>query len=1355
MDVFNQYDVFREKCFNFEEKFKESAFKESALICHPTCEDEIISVCSDEEAKTNGLNICRLSDMLLMSADNETWETFNLIEARKIAAENGFVYLTDLLGEDSFYAEDWMINGQNDQIVVSEEYMREKGKRYAPVTPLTNKVLHFKKMMCPFFWTASEPGKILPLNKDTMKQRLDNYATEALNVLPPLNGEDSIEFKLFDETVEINTVTTRSLKTDVFFAQLDNMLEELSGFSDILEINRYDFSRSEFITDVAVAALNNNGITIDKETFCNNYYYPLLDKSDEELAGIIELSENKPIDCIKIAFVNAVKSEATFEYVYPVSDASEYFKSMHDLEQTDFSGITGDGAEKHKIAYILGHKPSDYAIFAYISKRYPEETANAAKIAEFWGISPVDDDELQRYIFGLYLNNGLYDEDGNFASGLDQAQIIRDELEKVNNKYGFTNTTYIDELNEYIKDIDIKRRSYNGTVFDTPEDMKRAMANELELQSLCINLSALDESELIDLRKHINGITIDEATKAKYLVKVKVALNRCEESMLEQLCLDLPMLNADDAMKLKDTVSNSGYAESVVKPKIADINDRIGAALTEELEKLTANEEKMTDDEIISASEQIKSGRYPAVLAEYYLRKIDGIAEKRIISDIENICSGMENFNMDELKDAKNKLINSGYPEEFTSGVIGQINSLMENYEKNEIAKLFENIDFATAEELDNIKKSIEENNYAPTLLEPYISKIAEREQALLDEELSEMCSGIDDMAQEELDELRAAVNNEDKNYSSSLKEKFLEKITHRECELKNSELAEKCKYIFSMEQEELDELKEILLGDKYDEEITTVYLKKVTEREDELRAAELDKLCEGIDEMDAEALNKLKDDILGNDDYTAISETYIEKIDVCLENLKYAEFNKMLDTVNDMDTEALAEFRAKMESEHEEIGDELYEKSMAKAAERENAIEIEKLDAIIADIDIFDIASTLAAINEIRAGSYKPENKEEYISRLDEKAEELYLAALDSLVENIEECDKAGLIELKKKINDFDCPAEYKAEYIHNVEKHITNLAEKEVREICGDINSLSIKKCLDAMIKIRALSLSDDIRNQYLDSIEAHIMSLREAEQLDFIDHLKKKIKELNVSTVNFLVPSISNLFYPKYDEACKKYVSIGRYELPIFLHENTADCGFTLTTEYFYSINKGIINRKKIDDLVSFQSKKGLVGTSIVATDRNGNTTEIPCSINKNSIDTTAKAMTALVCYIRDKRSAEHMKELLENAANERKDMPVYTAPAAKPEQPATPAAPEEAPAPVVEKVEEAPAAEEAAPVDENDAPEKEEAPAEETKPEEQKSEEPKPEEFKPKFCDQCGAKIVNHTAKFCMECGNKLF
>ena len=91
MDVFNQYDVFKEKCFAFADELENKCFSEAKFICHPTQKNELICRCSDEEAKSNGLNICRYSDMLLMSADNEEWQSFNITRAREIAAENGYV----------------------------------------------------------------------------------------------------------------------------------------------------------------------------------------------------------------------------------------------------------------------------------------------------------------------------------------------------------------------------------------------------------------------------------------------------------------------------------------------------------------------------------------------------------------------------------------------------------------------------------------------------------------------------------------------------------------------------------------------------------------------------------------------------------------------------------------------------------------------------------------------------------------------------------------------------------------------------------------------------------------------------------------------------------------------------------------------------------------------------------------------------------------------------------------------------------------------------------------------------------------------------------------------------------------
>ncbi|MGN0585662.1 MAG: zinc ribbon domain-containing protein, partial [Oscillospiraceae bacterium] len=941
--------------------------------------------------------------------------------------------------------------------------------------------------------------------------------------------------------------------------------------------------------------------------------------------------------------------------------------------------------------------------------------------------------------------------------------------------YGFENTESIRELDEYIIAADLKRRTYNGTVFDTPEDMKRAMANELELQALCVNLGALDEDELRDLAKHINGVTADDATRSKYLVKVKIAQNRVEESMLEQLCLSLPMMDANETVALRNQVANSGYAESVVKPKLADINDHLNATLRAELDNIVSKLDTMTDDAISVAAEAVASDRYPAVLSEHYLRIIENHAENKIKSEIEAVYSNADSLDLAGLKDVKEQLSSERFPKKYTAIFIADIDERIANYEKNEVTKLFENIDFADSDELDKICSIIEERNFSPALLEPYAGRIDARRQEICDEELTAMCSDIENMPQEKLDDIKYAVSSSDK-YSESLVEKVLDRIERRECELKNTELAELCKYIFDMDQDKLDELKNVLTSGKYDESLTSIYLKKVAEREGEIRRSELEELCEGIEELTEEQLLDLRADITGNERFADIAQPYCDKIDTCIENLKYKEFNALLDTVDTMDPDALESFRRDMESRRGELGEDLYARSEERAAARANAIELEKLDAIIADIDSFDVAGATAAINEINAGSFTQEHKAEYVDKLENKINELYTKDLDSFTDGIDDMNKEQLTAVIAKISDYNCPAENKAEYIHKAEKQISSLAEKEIRDICGDISTLSVKKCFDIIIRIRTLSLDDSIKNQYLDSIEAHILALKEEEQRDYLTFLKSKINELNVSTVSFLVPSISNLFYQKYGEASKTYVSSGRYELPIFMHENDASNGFTLTTEYFYYISKGVFNRIKIDELVSFQPKKGLMGTSVIVTERNGNTSEITCAINKQSIDTTTKAMTALISYIKDKRSAERMKELLENAVNERAQdievpkaepvkeaVPVQAAeaPAAEvtaapePEAPAEEIQAETAPEEAVEMPVEVPA-EEAAPAEEVAA---ETAPAEEpaetaTEPTETAAE-PAEEAPKVKFCDQCGAKISSPTAKFCAECGNKLF
>ncbi|MDE6600049.1 MAG: zinc-ribbon domain-containing protein, partial [Oscillospiraceae bacterium] len=215
---------------------------------------------------------------------------------------------------------------------------------------------------------------------------------------------------------------------------------------------------------------------------------------------------------------------------------------------------------------------------------------------------------------------------------------------------------------------------------------------------------------------------------------------------------------------------------------------------------------------------------------------------------------------------------------------------------------------------------------------------------------------------------------------------------------------------------------------------------------------------------------------------------------------------------------------------------------------------------------------------------------------------------------------------------------------------------------------------------------------------------------------------------------------------------------------------------------------------DEIASFQAKKTLMNSVLTAVEKNGDSSELPNSLKKDVIENVAKTLNALVSFIHDRRSAERMKELLENAVQEKAvqaasmatpapapvPAPVPEAPAEEPaanyeaeyrqaEPPHAPAALEEISAPAVddyyeEEVSETESAEdfaepdaeyvaEHAAVPEVTAPEvatleEVTAPAASTEPA------PEPAEVKVKFCDQCGARITSPTAKFCAECGNKL-
>lgn len=1373
MEIIRNYELFKQKCTEFEERFNKLYLANNQLVCHPTIQNLIITPCSDEEARSNGLNICRMSDMMLMSDDANDWQTFVITEARQMAEQNNYVYITDLFLESAFQSEYWMINGKNDTIVVSEEYMREKGKKYAPVTPLTNKVMHFKKSINNFFWQSPSDGKLSIINKSTISKRLDQYAAQVVSHLPDIKNCTNQVFKLFNDEIEVSESSVRQNIFEKLFDIIDNICVTMLNNKDIMSYADYNFNASEYISGIFASYLQNKGVGITKEKFIKEFYTPIINENTEEkLNRLTFRSDSTEIDAIKLALIEVVEKESDIDFTYKKHDLKEYKKTLRDIETSD----QDDFDIQFMISDLLRKRPLFPAIFNLIICLYPDQTENVKCIADYWNINLLTNDEVRDYIYSEYIiSKNLLNEKGEFDIELEYARIIKDDLVAVTKKYKCSDTACFVELNNYIDEIDKRQRSYNGTVFENVEDMKKAMENELRLLDLCSDLSALDKSELIDLKKHISNLTIDDKTTAKYLVKIKIAMNRCEENQLALLCTGLTIKNLDQTTELKNKILSQNYEESVLKPYINKINDRIMSAQREELTELFANLEKKTISELDKLSKILNSGRYSEMFIKYYSKRLDRLSDSIAHSELEKLCAGAESLDRKELTKLKSDISALSYNSKLKNRYVKKVDSLLINFDKNEVESIFSAIDTAGNEKLDELRKIADSGKYSKILISPYIAKINEREKTLLQEKFDKICSNITTMNKEQLDTLKKDIKKE--GYGADLIQKCNEAIQLREYELIKVEIDEICSNVENMNQKELDELKLKLGSNKYNEVLTAPYFDKISQRESELLSIELDEKCSKISDMTIEQLLALKEDIYAKQDFLYLSRPYFDKIDDRIEEIKKQENDKILEEISNYSKEKLNEFTNGLSVNQKEYSDGIIEMFKEAVDKRKNTLAVEEIVLLCEDLDKFDFEKSNYILESILNMGLKQSVIQPYVDSVNEHIYNLNVASLDKIIDGFENKSREELHETINSINQYnpDCSYDLRKKYIAKIQDQIKAVSDAEISNICGNIDALSNKQSFDLLRKIDLMDIEQERKNKYIDKIEAHIMAMQNDECSKYLNYLIKKMAENGITSVQFHVPSVSKVFNSKFDAVCKTYVSVGRYELPLLLHESIVGNdqeGFTLTTEFLYFKSKqNPVVKIKIEDISQFQAKKGLVSSSVYVVDKNGTTSELPNNFNKSIIESVTKILTSLVLFIHDEKATARMQEIMDlnskaeidnfEIKDDAFEKTVHIFAGIDDESPTESESileehnvePEQTQA--SEAIEQIQPDEDDNQLETDNTEETGNTEVSEEVDENFMQESPVSEERKRiKFCEQCGAKVISETAKFCAECGHRL-
>lgn len=1148
MELINDYGVFRQACTDFQQKFIEKYLPEGQLVCHPMIKDLIFAPCTDEEAKSNDMTICRLYDMMLMSDNGENnWKPFVLKDAREKAAEIEHIYLSDLLFEKKFAAHDWMIDGKHDQVIVNEQYMREHNKPYAPVTPLTNQKLKIKKIINADFWHEGTVEAPAVITFENIQQNLDVYLNEQLENFPVISDVNEMKLPLKGTFVEINKNGARLFKLEKALDSVYILRDKLAAVAPLINAIGGGMTLSGYAIKFMLAALKKNGIDMKPIEFRTEFY-------NSEVSALPEgHTPDDELECAKRAFIKAFVKSNTCGFVHTEFDGKAYNAALREIEETDMNTdeIVAAAAD------ILSDRPADAAVFRLLYSVCGKDDADISALEEFWfgeDSAEYTDEQLNAHLAATFIPENAKDKDGNFICGIEQAKIIRDDIRTAADKYKLAAPAVFAELDKYIEEEDKKSRTYNGTVFETAEEMKSAVRNEQELIKLCADLSALDKTELEKLRSHINAMTVDENTKEKYLLKVKLAFNDVEKNQLEQMCLAVADMNSTEAAALKKKIIDGGYDETVAKPFMAKIESRIISAQTEELDSRIKSVEGKDIAAIDAAIKEIDSDKYSNMLRKHYVKKANSVKSELARKELAALCGSVDGLAKDKLAEIKKKIDEKNFAKYIKNPFSRKISYLIDDFDRKEVAVVFANIAKATREELDKLRGIINEGKYDTALTDPYISKISDREQAIGVEEFTAKCEKIGEMDKAAL----AAIKSEftSGKYDSSITEKYVAKLSEREVQLEKQEIADLCKdmekmdipaltalektlsdekynkdytadyfakikdyktscekkeiaalcaNISSMKKDELAELRKKLSDPKYKKEYTEEFFGKIKDAEDQLEKKEIADLCKDISKADRKALSDITakiSDAKYNKEFTAPYFEQIKKRGLELDNAEVDEICKDIEKKN----------RAELKTISEKISTDKFDKEYTKKffdriKARENELDRQEIDALCKDLDKKS-KSDLEKLSADISAKYDKDIAKPFIEKIRAKEIELMKKELDALCKNIPSMPRAELSKLKEALKGDAFDKEISAKYIAQIEQREESLIKTELSELGKNIQTLPKDKLLEIKRKITDTPEYKNAGQTYIDQIDNRLKKLDKEE----FDKMMNSIEKMN---------------------------------------------------------------------------------------------------------------------------------------------------------------------------------------------------------------------------------------------------
>ncbi len=314
--------------------------------------------------------------------------------------------------------------------------------------------------------------------------------------------------------------------------------------------------------------------------------------------------------------------------------------------------------------------------------------------------------------------------------------------------------------------------------------------------------------------------------------------------------------------------------------------------------------------------------------------------------------------------------------------------------EKQEIEIYKEKIAKTELSELPALQYEIEQQKYSAYLLSQAYSVLKERKRACQVLVLDEMLLNYTSLTRNDLKNLKADII--DKHFEEDLTNIYINRINAQYDIVEQEELKNLCLGIESMDMKELEGSLRIIAEGDYQEKFSSQYVTLINNKIEELQYRELEELTAGKEEFDKERLVALYKQLEQGNYNPKFVKKFMVEIRMCIDKRDYDYVSNLTANVLNSDKETVLNLEREVEATGFNSG--ILYVARKKIADRKFELEMNELIDMCNDFDNLSDEATDNLINAVREKDYSQSAKTIYMDKLTQRKFNIALAQVNKL---------------------------------------------------------------------------------------------------------------------------------------------------------------------------------------------------------------------------------------------------------------------------------------------------------------------------------------------------------------------